>query len=78
MAADYANTNKKYPDQTEPMFIEAEETVLYLIQLGDQHGVDMDKVLNAVTKNGTTLFYRATLFSSGVVWPSSHSALPCK
>ena len=66
MAARYNNTNNKYPDQTEPMLIEAEETILYLIQCGDQHGVDMDKVLNAVSKDGTTLFYRATVLSERV------------
>ena len=66
MASKYTNANKKLPDATEPMLIEIEETILYLIQLGDQHGVDMDKVLNAVTKNGKTLFHRATFYSERV------------
>ena len=63
MAAKYRNTNNKYPDLTKPMLIEAEETIIYLIQLGDQHGVNIDKVLNAVSKNGKTFFYRATVLS---------------
>ena len=41
----------------------AEESVLYLIELGDQHGVDMAEVLNETDNGGGTLFYYATLRS---------------
>ena len=41
----------------------AEESLIYLIELGDQHGVDMAKVLNETDNGGGTLFYYATLRS---------------
>ena len=66
MAAGCRHKNNKCPDPKNPMMIEIEETVLCLIQLGEQHGVDMDAVLNAVPMSGSTLFHRATLYSERV------------
>ena len=39
---------------------DAAESVIYLIELGDQHGVDMVKLLNKTLNNGSTLFFLAT------------------
>ena len=53
---------EKYSDTNLPLFYEAENTILYLIELGDQYGVNMNKVLNSIAKNGTTLFMKATVY----------------
>ena len=40
-----------------------EAMVEYLIQLGDQHKLNLAQILNHKTKNGTTLFYMASSYS---------------
>ena len=60
----YRNRNsKKYPDASNRLFSEIELTVEYLIQLGDQHKLNMNEILNHKSKNGSTLFFIAASFS---------------
>ena len=43
-----------------------EAMVEYLIQLGDQHKLNLAQILNHKAKNGTTLFYMASSYSEKV------------
>ena len=43
-----------------------EETFEFLIEMGRDNGVDMNKVINHVTKSGETLFMASTIFSERV------------
>ena len=71
LAAHYSYRNKEYPDSN-PMMIQIEEPVLYLIQLGEQHGVEMAGLCQELNPNamccaissgtnGCTSFSRAPL-----------------
>ena len=53
------------PHQT-PMKKNIEEAIEFLIGMGCDNGVEMDKVINHVTKNGWTLFFMSTLVSEKV------------
>ena len=59
----YENLNGNYPEVSTGLFTEIEATVEYLIQLAEQHDLDMRQILNHKTKNGTTLFWQAASFS---------------
>ena len=59
----YNNATGKYPNDTNEIKRQSEEVILYLIDLGFKHNVDMVKVLNATTNIGKTLFFGMTLYN---------------
>ena len=62
--AKYRSRNKqKYPDASTGLFHEIEATVEYLIQLGDQHNLNMNEILNHKAKDAVTLFWWAAHYS---------------
>lgn len=63
MAIDYANENDASPKPTTGMMTEIEDTILFLIVMGELNNVDMNRVLNHTAKNGTTLFDSASRYS---------------
>ena len=56
--------NFEYPSG--PMLLEIEETCLYLIGKAKDSKLDLDKPLNHTTKDGTTLFFQASVFSEPI------------
>ena len=52
-----------YPDASTGLFHEIEATVEYLIQLGDQHNLNMNEILNHKAKDAVTLFWWAAHYS---------------
>ena len=48
------------------MLRETEESCLYLIQLAKKFNLDLDKILNHTTNDGTTLFFNASMFSEEI------------
>ena len=48
------------------LFEEIESTLLFLIEQGDIHGLDMVKILNWRNKSGNTLFSRAAAYSEKI------------
>ena len=58
--------NDNVPDASTGLFCEIEATVEYLIQLADQHKLNMTQILNHKTKDGVTLFDQAAYFSEKV------------
>ena len=59
----YRINNQRYPDTSTGLFVEIEAAVEYLIQLGDQYELNMDKILNHKAKDGTTVFWWAADYS---------------
>ena len=49
-----------------PMKKPTEETIEFLIGMGRESGVDMERVINNMTKDGITMFYLSTLYSEKV------------
>ena len=67
MTATYRNRNNdNFPSASTGLFSEIEATVEYLIRLGDQYNLNMDKILNHKAKDGVTLFGVATYYSEKV------------
>ena len=65
MASAYRTKNKgEYPSG--PMLIDIEESCLFLIELAKSAKLDLHKVLNHTTKNGHTLFNKASLYSEKI------------
>ena len=65
MANMYRNRNDgKYPSG--PMLGDIEDSCVYLVQLAETSNVDLNKVLNHATKNGTTLFFQASFYSEAI------------
>lgn len=62
----YKNETENLPDSIHQLMRGAEETVLYLVLIGYDNGIDMDSVLNMPAKNGETLFNNAAAFSEKV------------
>ena len=62
----YRNKTGAAPDATTGLMPEINKTIRYLIKLGDDHKVDMARVLNQTTKTGQTLFMGASSFSEEV------------
>ena len=48
------------------MFTEIETSVLFLVEEGEKHGVEMSTILNTRNKEGTTLFNWATIYSEKI------------
>ena len=63
MPTRYLDETLTYPDSNHQLMSGAEESVEYLIELGDKHGVDMKTVLDETTKCGETMFHKATWLS---------------
>ena len=59
----YKNATGKIPNDTIEIKRQSEELILYLINLEFEHGIDMDKILNATKNSGVTLFHQMTVFS---------------
>ena len=53
----------KNPTASTGMFSEIESTILYLIEEGEKHGVEMKSILDNRSKDGGTLFRYATVVS---------------
>ena len=62
----YINKTGQYPTSSTGMFTEIETTILFLIEQGEKHGVDMSTILNTRNKGGETLFYWATMYSEKI------------
>ena len=56
----------EYPTCSTGMFSEIENTLLFLIEEGERHGVEMSTILNTRNKQGSTLFSWATQFSEKI------------
>ena len=48
------------------MFAEIEETIMFLIEEGERHGVEMNTILNTRNQEGETLFDWATQYSEKI------------
>ena len=48
------------------MITEIEEAILYLIEQGEKHGVEMKTIIDTRNKNGNTLFGWATKYSENI------------
>ena len=57
---------RKFPTSSTGLFEEIESTLLFLIEQGDIHGLDMIKILNWRNKSGNTLFSRAVVYSEKI------------
>ena len=65
MATKYRNRNDfKYPSG--PMLCNIEESILFLVQQAKDNNLDLDKTFNHMTKDGTTLFFYASIFSEKI------------
>ena len=62
----YRIETKKYPTTLTGMFTEIEDTIMYLIEEGEEHGVDMQTILDTRNKAGQTLFHWATQYSEKI------------
>ena len=62
----YLKKTQNYPSSSTGMFSEIETTLLFLIEEGERHGVEMSTILNTRAKNGDTLFQWATLYSEKI------------
>ena len=62
----YKQRYKDFPDSSTGLFCEIESTVEYLIQLVDQHKLNMTQILNHKAMDGRTLFWVAADFSEKV------------
>ena len=57
---------KKYPTSSTGMFSDIERTIIFLIEEGEKHGLDMNTILNTSDKHGGTLFHKATIYSEKI------------
>ena len=57
---------RSYPTSSTGLFKEIETTLLFLIEQGDKHDVDMKKVLNWKNKTGETLLSKAVKYSEKI------------
>ena len=48
------------------MFNAIESTILYLIKLAEDNKLDLDIILNSVTEDGITLFWKAANYSESL------------
>ena len=62
----HKNETGNVPDSSLEMFNEIESTVLYFIKLAVDNNLNLDKILNWVTENGETLFFRASFYSESL------------
>ena len=62
----YTKETGELPLNSPGMVSEIEETLLFLIEEGKTHGVEMSTILNMRQKNGSTLFGWATQFSEKI------------
>ena len=67
MAAHYRNDMTKISDYPSgPMMNEIEQSCAYLIDLAKCFHLDLGKILNHTAKNGSTLFYEASIYSETI------------
>ena len=64
-AARYVYEHNNYPDNL-PMMREIEESFFFLIEYAESNNIDMKIILNATTKGGQTLFYKASIYSESI------------
>ena len=64
--SNYKIKTDEYPSSSTGMFSEIETTLLFLIEEGEKHGVEMSTILNTRDKNGVTLFHWATIYSEKI------------
>ena len=64
MAAKYRHSNKKYPSGR--TLHEIEESCFYLIDLAKCLNLELKKILNHTAKDGTTLFFVASVCSERI------------
>ena len=64
MATVYSNKTKAVA--TGPMLREIEESCAYLIDLAKSFNLDLKNILNHTSKNGETLFSKASIYSETI------------
>ena len=62
----YHNETGNVPDSSMEMFNEIESTILYLIKLAEDNKLNLENIINWVTEDGQTLFWRASLNSESL------------
>ena len=62
----YLDKTNQYPDSSIVMFNEFESLFIYMLQLGEQNNIDIDRVINFTDETGQSLFYLYSLFSEKI------------
>ena len=66
LAVGYQHETGTWPNATTGLIPEINALVRYLVKLGDDHQLDMTRVLNHTSKNGSTVFHQASNISEQV------------
>lgn len=78
LAVGYSQETGDLPELTTGMMAEIENTIQFLIKLGNMKRVDMKSVLNHTTKEGSTLFLLASYYSEKLTYQLLHRRVDVK